>query len=317
MDILYKVNELIESQLTNWDLAAINFKGLNLVKTRSLILSGGSEVKIQFNPERIRSSAAKVDARSIQERPCFLCEQNRPEQQRGVDFEDYTILVNPFPIFNKHLTIPHKKHTLQLIQPYFKSMLDLAYELPEYTLFYNGPKCGASAPDHFHFQAGNKGFMPIEEDFKSGRFAKLSGLSNDVAIYTWKNYNRGVITLMSSESAAIVSLFNELYDLLVQSQKDEVEPMLNVLSYFEEGEYVVHVFPRILHRPASYFKEGTEQILISPASVDMGGVFITPRQEDYEKLTANDVEEILNQVCLDSQKCEELIQTLIEKSIQK
>nr|WP_319399780.1 DUF4922 domain-containing protein [uncultured Carboxylicivirga sp.] len=312
METSYKVNQLIKSQLINWEAAKKNYAGLDKVKTRSLTLSGGSEIKVQFNPERIRSSAAKVDAQSIEARPCFLCESNRPKEQEGVSFDDYTILINPFPIFRSHLTIPHNNHTPQLIQPYFQSMLELAYELPDFTLFYNGPNCGASAPDHFHFQAGNKDFMPIEADFRSGRYANLTGLVDEVAIYTWGNYNRGVITFMADDMEALVTLFNDLYVLLQKNQPDEVEPMMNVLTYFEEGELVVHIFPRILHRPDCYFKEGKEQILISPASVDMGGVFITPRLEDYEKLSSTDVEEILNQVCMSSSGCEQFAMLLIE-----
>ena len=312
METSYKVNQLIKFQLINWEAARKNYAGLDQVKTRSLSLSGGSELKVQFNPERIRSSAAKVDTKSIEARPCFLCESNRPKEQEGVSFDDYTILINPFPIFRRHLTIPHINHTPQLIQPYFQSMLEFAYELPEFTLFYNGPKCGASAPDHFHFQAGNKDFMPVEADFRSGKYAKLTGLVDEVAIYTWENYNRGAITFMADDMEALVTLFNDLYMLLQKNQLDEVEPMMNVLTYFEEGELVVHIFPRILHRPDCYFKDGLDQILISPASVDMGGVFITPRLEDYEKLSSSHVEEILDQVCMSSSDCEQFAQLLIE-----
>jgi len=312
MDTSYKVNQLIKSQLINWEIARNNYAGLGQVKTRSLTLSGGSEVKVQFNPERIRSSAAKVDTQSIEARPCFLCESNRPKEQEGVSFDDYTILINPFPIFRRHLTIPHTKHTTQLIQFYFQTMLELAYELPEFTLFYNGPKCGASAPDHFHFQAGNKDFMPVESDFRSGKYAKLTGLVDEVAVYTWKNYSRGAITLMADNIEFLVSAFNDLYKLLANNQPEEVEPMLNSLAYYEEGEYVVHVFPRILHRPDCYFNDEEDQILISPASVDMGGVFITPRLEDYIKLSSSDVEEILEQVCMSSSDCVQFARMLIE-----
>ncbi|MBR8533999.1 DUF4922 domain-containing protein [Carboxylicivirga sediminis] len=308
-----KTKKLIQGQLCDWSLATNNYAGLQKVKTKSVQLDGGSEIKVQFNPERIRSSAAKVDTKSIQERPCFLCEENRPAEQEGVDYGDYTILINPFPIFTEHLTIPNKEHTLQLIAPYFPSMLELANELDEFTLFYNGPKCGASAPDHFHFQAGIKGFMPLEADFRGKRFAQLHATHNGVEVYNWAGYNRGVITFKGSDKEAIESLFGKLHKMLADSQPDEVEPMLNVLAYFEEGQYVVHVFPRILHRPACYFAEGDEQILISPASVDMGGVFITPRPEDFEKIGGKDVVDILKQVCLSEEACGELLNQLMAK----
>jgi hypothetical protein len=256
---------------------------------------------------------AKVDAKSIQERPCFLCEKNRPEEQEGIEIGDFTILVNPFPIFPEHLTIPHQEHTLQLIKPYFSSMLDLAKELDEFTLFYNGPKCGASAPDHFHFQAGIKEFMPVEDDFKSGDFAQLISVYNDVKVYNWKAYHRGVITFAGNQATTINSLFDNLHMLLWEKQKDEVEPMLNVLAYYENDEYVVHIFPRILHRPDCYFAEEDEQILISPASVDMGGIFITPRPEDYEKISAKDVADILCQVCMNEVDCLRIVKQLLNK----
>jgi len=309
-----KTKELIKGQIQKWDLASANYAGLQKVKTKTVELSGGSQVKVQFNPERMRSSVAKVDAKSIQERPCFLCEKNRPEQQEGIDFSDYTILINPFPIFPEHLTVPRKDHTLQLIKPHFASMLDLAVELPEFTLFYNGPKCGASAPDHFHFQAGIKGFMPVEADFRSGTYTQLKAIEHGVKVYSWQGYNRGVISFVSDNdnAAGIVRLFEALHAILAHKQVNEVEPMLNVLAYAENGQLMVHVFPRILHRPACYFAQGEEQILISPASVDMGGVFITPRPEDYEKISADDVAHILSQVCLSETDCDQVLNELLK-----
>lgn len=188
-NISTKTKQLIRTQLQDWPLAKNNYDGLQKVITRDVLLPGGSTVQVQFNPERIRSSAAKVDAKSIQERACFLCAENRPPQQQGLAFDDdYTILINPFPIFPEHLTIPHNSHTDQLIAPYFGTMLSLAKELEGFTLFYNGPKCGASAPDHFHFQAGTKGFMPIEEDFRSGEYANLIAKENEIEVYNWKGY---------------------------------------------------------------------------------------------------------------------------------
>lgn len=311
-NISTKIKQLIQTQLRDWPLAKNNYDGLQKVITRDVVLPGGSTVQVQFNPERIRSSAAKVDTISIQERACFLCAQNRPPQQQGLAFGyDYTILINPFPIFPEHLTIPHNKHTNQLIAPYFGTMLSLAKELEGFTLFYNGPKCGASAPDHFHFQAGSKGFMPIEQDFRSGEYANLIAKENEIEVYNWKGYNRGVITLKGSDHTGIVALFYKLHTYLLATQIQEVEPMLNVLAYFEDDNWTVHIFPRILHRPACYFAQGSEQILISPASVDMGGIFIAPRLEDFEKITAEDIADILKQVCLSEEDTESAIKAIL------
>ena len=312
MNISSETRVLIAEQTWDWDLAAANYKGLEKVKSKTVNLPDGSSVVVQFNPERMRSSAAKVDAKSIQARPCFLCEKNRPAQQQGLPFgDDYTILINPFPIFPQHLTIP-RDHTDQLIASNFPAILDLAKALDDFTIFYNGPKCGASAPDHFHYQAGIKNFMPIEADYRSGKYTQSAGELDGVKIETWNNYNRGVISLISDDSRPLVDLFNKIHHLLGLSQPDEVEPMLNILAYFENNQWILHLFPRVLHRPACYFAEGDAQLLISPASVDMGGVFITPRKEDFDKITGDDVAEILDQVCMSEQEVVKLIDKLVK-----
>ena len=170
-----KVRQLLDAQLTNWEQARNNYNALANVEVKEVEING-FPVKIQFNPGRIQSSAAKVDAKSIQERKCFLCAANSPAVQEGIDYSgvagEYEILINPFPIFPKHLTIPDKKHVNQTIgdnnlKGRFEDMLDLSKILDEYVLFYNGPKCGASAPDHIHFQAGNKGFLPLEDNYSA------------------------------------------------------------------------------------------------------------------------------------------------------
>jgi ATP adenylyltransferase/5',5'''-P-1,P-4-tetraphosphate phosphorylase II len=229
---------------------------------------------VQFNPARIASSAAKVDPQSIRERKCFLCSDNRPPEQKGVPFkEQYTILINPYPIFPRHLTIPALAHTPQRIASRFDDMLDLAQQLDDYAVFYNGPKSGASAPDHFHFQAGNKGFLPIEND------------------RNWGN----AIRIESENKQEMLNRFRQIYDNL-PLQPDDDEPMLNLLTWFENGKWATYFFPRKKHRPACYFAEGGDNLLISPASVDLGGVFITPLEKDFEKITAEDIAGILNEV---------------------
>ncbi|MFW5708508.1 MAG: DUF4922 domain-containing protein, partial [Bacteroidota bacterium] len=166
-ELQQKVDQLLDQQTRDWDLARKNYDGLNRARKRYIHFQERITVGIQFNAERIYSSAAKVDPQSISERKCFLCQAHLPEQQKWVEFgDDYLILVNPFPIFPKHLTIPHREHIEQQIAGRMHDMLALAAELRDYVVFYNGPRCGASAPDHFHFQAGNKGFMPIEKEYE-------------------------------------------------------------------------------------------------------------------------------------------------------
>ena len=310
MDFSKQVRELFVEQITNWDLAAKNYAGLKKVKVK-IFDYGAYHFDIQFNPERIFSSAAKVDAKSIEARPCFLCQKNLPAQQHGILIDDeYIVLVNPFPIFPRHLTIPGLIHTNQRIFGNFESMLTLAARLDEFVIFYNGPKCGASAPDHLHFQAGSKGFLPIEKDFSDVRCCREVRTKGKVTISHWPDYQRGIITLNSSDKIGLIECFNLIYFKLKAFQPEEVEPMLNILAVFDHGEWIIHIFPRILHRPAQYFETGEKQIVLSPASVDMGGVLITPREEDFIKISEADVCDIFRQVCLEPEAVLKLINQL-------
>lgn len=299
MDFSKQAKELIRSQIGEWDLAAKNYGSLKKVKVKTFDF-GDYHIDIQFNAERIVSSAAKVDAQSIEARPCFLCQKNLPPQQRGIFIDnEYLVLVNPFPIFPEHLTIPNVIHTDQRIIGNFGSMLDLAARLDDFVIFYNGPKCGASAPDHLHFQAGNKGFLPIEDDFANIKCCREVRRIGSVTISHWPHYHRGIITLNSNDKVGLINCFNQIYAKLQVMNPDEDEPMLNIMATFEHGEWIIYIFPRTLHRPAQYFETVEKQIVLSPASVDMGGVLITPREEDFNKISEKDVIDIFSQVCLE------------------
>jgi hypothetical protein len=294
-----KVNDLFSAQFSEWELAKINYNQLGKVKTRRLGF-GSFEVLVQFNPERIRSSAAKVDSKSIEERPCFLCKINRPAQQRDLPFNsNYTILVNPFPIFSRHLTISRNQHIDQRISNSFGDMLILAEALPDFVIFYNGPQCGASAPDHLHFQAGNRGFMPVENDFQIEKLSVQVVVKSGIGIWHWTKYLRGIITLKGSDREGLSEVFNHFFSRLSDIQPDKPEPMLNILVYSDHSGWIVHLIPRKIHRPSQFFREGSDQIVLSPASVDLGGLIITPRKEDFERLSKDDVTDIFRQVCFD------------------
>ena len=294
-----KVDELIDDQLANWPLARDNYAGLKEVKTRSLHMSPSTEMRVQFNPARIRSSAAKVDPKSIKERKCFLCSGNLPPEQKGVDVGDYKILVNPYPIFARHLTIPHREHIDQRIEGRLADMLMIARELPDFVLFYNGPRCGASAPDHFHFQAGNKGFLPIEEEYRLHPGKSLLLDRKDIKVYSIENYFRKTLVFESNNEKLLENWFSRVFRFLGKLQKNEQEPMLNILCSWEHNFWRVIAFPRREHRPRQFYAKGAEQVLLSPASVDFGGVLITPREEDFEKLNKDLVADIFHQVTLD------------------
>lgn len=290
------VNNLLTRQLASWETAHNNYAALSGVQVKELNVNG-IPYKVQFNPARIVSSGAKVDARSIKERKCFLCPANLPPEQEGIPFGGhYLILVNPFPIFPRHLTIPEEAHVDQRIASRFGDMLDLARQLTDYTIFYNGPRCGASAPDHAHFQAGNKGFMPIEQDWRRQIAGKIADYGQATLCYL-NDAPRATLVIESPERETAVHLFDIVYRSL-DVKPGEEEPMMNVLTLFENGKWIVFIFPRAKHRPACYTAEGEDNLLSSPASVDLGGVFITPVEKDFRKITAEDVAQILSEVCL-------------------
>lgn len=305
------IHELLTEQLASWETARNNYAALSEVQVKELNVNG-IPYKVQFNPARIVSSGAKVDAKSIQERKCFLCPANLPPVQKGIPFGGhYNILVNPFPIFPRHLTVPEVEHVDQRIAPRLGDMLDLAEALSAYTIFYNGPRCGASAPDHAHFQAGNKGFMPIEKDWRVQVAGKVADYGKATLFYL-DDAPRTTLVIESAEKEAAMKLFDAVYRSLPVKPGEE-EPMMNVLAMYEEGKWVVFIFPRALHRPACYTAQGEANLLSSPASVDLGGVFITPVEKDFAKITAEDIAQILSEVCLSDTDFHELRQRIKEQ----
>jgi ATP adenylyltransferase/5',5'''-P-1,P-4-tetraphosphate phosphorylase II len=303
-----ELHSLFERQLNDWKTVRDNYKALSDVRTKTLDVEGVPYL-VQFNPARIISSAAKIDKASLKARKCFLCAENRPAEQKGISFGTYQILVNPFPIFPVHFTIPDVNHQPQRIEHRLGDMLDLADYMHDFVLFYNGPKCGASAPDHVHFQAGNKGFLPIEKEWSCHR-TKLAEKKN-VAIWHLDFHACSAIALESSSKDELSNVFQFIYQSL-EKKEGEDEPMLNILAWKEEDEWVIIIFPREKHRPSCYFAEGNDNILISPASVDMGGVFIIPLEKDFNKISSEDIRLILKEVCLSKTD----IQALENKIIQ-
>lgn len=307
-DISSVATALIVEQCGEWGMAGDNFDALRNVKVKDFKVKG-FDFKIQFNPKRIQSSAAKVDPKSIQERKCFLCGDNRPAVQRGIPFTaqsgvDYTILVNPFPIFTQHLTIPAIAHIDQRIAGRMEDMLALSASLTDYLVFYNGPKCGASAPDHFHFQAGNKGFLPLEVDID--KIISEKGKQIGEELYTLPDAPTHTFIYRSKSTRNIVEWFDKFYAKFAAMTPDEVEPMMNILSWKTGDTHYLVVFPRRAHRPSQFFAEGDDNILISPASIDLGGIFITPLEKDFTKIKPEDVADILQQISVTPQTFEEL-----------
>ena len=292
-----QVKSLFDEQVANWELARRNFAGLKTVQTKTFNFDD-FDIKVQFNPARIVSSGAKVDAKTIAERKCFLCSEHLPTEQKGIEAGNYTILVNPFPIFPEHFTIPHTEHIRQQIKPFFGDMLELAKAMDDYVIFYNGPKCGASAPDHMHFQAGTRDFLPLISDYKRLKATHTDVLVEDdkYTVFCMKNYLRTVYCIESGNAKESKLVFNSLYTNLQQSNTEE--PMMNVVCTFENGIWYTFVLPRKEFRPWQFTAEGDQQLMVSPATVEMCGIFITPIEQHFEKITKEDVISILEQVSL-------------------
>lgn len=295
------LEEFFEDQITNWSQAQNNYHELRKVKSKSLKVNGFN-VKIQYNPARIVSSFAKVDDKSIMSRKCFLCDENRPSGQGALLYtsssgNEYKVLVNPFPIFPKHFTIPSQTHIPQTIEKRYEDMLDLLDPMEDYVIFYNGPQCGASAPDHLHFQAGSKGFLPMEVNFD-----KLPAVpffsSFDVTLSYLNDYVKGALIIESQYISECVKYFYQLIQML-PVKEGEHEPMLNVLVWKENEKYITVIIPREKHRPSCFFADGLGKFLITPAAVEFGGVFILPLKMDYWRMKSNILQTIISEVCID------------------
>ena len=255
------------------------------VLTKTFVVDG-YKVVAQHNPARAVSSGAKLDKATIAKRKCFLCKENRPVDQPSVIYnENFEILKNPFPILKKHLTIPLMRHERQEIQPHFATMLDLSKDLPDFDLLYNGPKCGASAPDHMHFQAGNSDFLTIGEALENAEL-KTIATDGDAVLAACQSLPLNVFVIDSKDPQAGERLFTRLYDA-IPVPEGEKEPMMNFLCFATPAGVRLVVIPRKQHRPSFYGTEGDDKMLLSPASVDMGGVFITPLEKDFNKVDAD------------------------------
>lgn len=296
-------------QLEKWEDARQRYHDLRSAKTRELAV-GTYSIQVQWNPARMVSTGAKMDQKTIAERPCFLCEKNRPKEQikKEVDGQ-YELLVNPFPILQQHFTIPSLKHQPQRILESYGEIHKLLEEYPEMMVFYNGPQCGASAPDHAHFQAGTSGLLPLQKSWQrlSRNLTLLISLNDDEDISLIDDYPCTALLIRSRSQYGDEQLFRRLYEALPAV---EPEPMMNIVSWRSNDDFLSVVFPRTKHRPDCYYKEGNEQFIISPGALDMAGLIITPRQEDYERLTPEMALSILDEITLKGEPLQQFIDSL-------
>jgi hypothetical protein len=305
-----RVAALIRHQTANWPMLRDGYQALVQVKTRRLENpeAAGSFVIVQHNPARIRSTAASVDQASVQSRKCFLCPENLPAQEMGLEYgHDLIIACNPFPVLDRHLSIIHRRHVAQQLDGQMETLLELARDLgPGYLVLYNGPRCGASAPDHLHLQACSRRLLPIESSL--GDVGQSGSLSFAIGIF--EDFGRNVIVLRGSRAGDLSAAVNQLLANFAHATGDESEPMINIISTHRDGLYTVYVFPRARHRPACFFAEGDKRITVSPGAIDMAGVIVVPREEDFARVGARQAYEIFSEVSASKQLVRDLIRSL-------
>jgi hypothetical protein len=281
--MIHELEELFRRQARAWPQLAQGLEGLARAKTLPVRIDW-FHVFIRHIPHRVGSTTAAVDRESVAKRRCFLCAGNLPPEEEGVRFdEDFTIYCNPFPIVDRHLTIAHREHGLQRIANQFGNMLDLAAALPGYFVIYNGPECGASAPDHMHFQAGSRELLPIERDT-----AELTGV-------TVPNYGRKVFLFRGRDRSALIDRMDRAIDLLATTTGRRAEPLVNIAVFHEKAQWVTYLFPRGKHRPEVFH---TGELTVSPASIDLCGIFVVPLVHDFEKITGDAIAAIFREVTL-------------------
>jgi hypothetical protein len=305
-----KVRALFREQLLDWQLAAQKYAELSQVEWK-IYEFNGFDIRVQYNPARIRSSGAPVDVKAIQNRPCFLC--NLPPEQKGIPYPPYYhILINPYPVFPLHLTIPDTRHVPQNISGRFEHLLNLAADLPDFTFIYNGPRSGASAPDHAHFQAGEKGFLPVENDIKSFLGKKLLRKDTQGNVFRMENYLRKCFVFESQDKNWLIEQAEQFIQILQKLFNTDEEPMLNIICWKEDDTWQLLLFPRKQHRPWQYFETGETQLLISPGVVDFGGVLVVPRKVHYDKIDAELLIDLYTQLTITDEMEKSVVSLLID-----
>ena len=281
--MLSEIEELFERQMRDWAALAKGVEGLAQARTRRVGV-GGFDVFVRHIPHRAASTTASVDPESIAKRPCFLCAENLPREEQGLQFgASFTLYCNPFPIVERHLTIAHREHRPQRIAGEIGNMLDIAAALPGYFVIYNGPQCGASAPDHMHFQAGSRGLFPIEK--------QTTGLSGATAA----TYARNVLVFRGRERSRLLDRMERAMALLAEATGKRPEPLVNIALFYERPQWVAYLFPRGKHRPEVFH---TGELTVSPASIDLCGIFVVPLSRDFEKITGDAIAAIFREITL-------------------
>jgi Domain of unknown function (DUF4922) len=289
------IEELFHRQVRQWPQLAAGIDGVARARTRQIRINW-FEIFVRHIPHRISSTTAQVDQHNIAKRPCFLCKENLPREEEGIQFgRDFTIYCNPFPIVDRHLTIAHNEHRPQRIADHLERMLELAEALPGYFIIYNGPECGASAPDHMHFQAGSRRLFPIEKETSGMNGIKVPG------------YGRNVLLLRGTDRFFLADRINYAIGSIAEATGKREEPMVNIAVFYESGEWVTYLFPRGKHRPEAFH---TGELTVSPGSIDLCGIFVAPLERDFERITGDMIVSVLREVTLPDRYFQQVVTKL-------
>lgn len=329
-DLPWRVEALLDHQTANWPLLREGIRSLSRIVTQRIPL-GRFEILAQFNSQRLTSAAARVDRESVRNRPCFLCAENLPPEEKGLAYgEAFVILPNPAPILDRHLSIVHRQHIEQAIADHFEVMLDLAKDLsPAFFVLYNGPQCGASAPDHLHFQACAREGLLIEHHLKA--IETEPGLSvhrrevitkKGIELFALDDYHLRVLIYRGSHRKMLVAWFYETLNILADLTGKRPEPLINVIvcagdradhMFSEDRGWTVYLFPRAKHRPSCYYAEGEHKLMVSPGALDLAGCLVVPVEEHFRKISPARVQQIFSEVTLGSRAFSQLVQKLRER----
>lgn len=293
---------LLRNQKFDWDLLSKGFDSLQYIKTKTFQFDGFT-IDVQFNPGRIISTTADISPETIEKRDCFLCLENLPQEQKGINYKnEYLIFCNPYPIFIEHFTIVFRKHFPQRISESFHTFLKLGKRLGKYySVLYNGPECGASAPDHLHFQAVNKNMLKVQNqnNLLQKKYAEKIIDQRKKEVFGINDGLRKIILIKSKDERFITNVFETLYSSLQKSTNSQNEPMINMISSFDENDgWRVYIFPRKTHRPKCYYEKGEKKLVISPAVIDLSGTLILPAEKDFKKINKDNIRNIFNDVVI-------------------
>ena len=295
--------DLLSEQKRTWQELQKGYQSLDQIKERTLICKGFS-IRLQYNPQRIRSSTARVSDGKEIEQPCFLCLNQLPTPQKGILYpEDFLILCNPMPVFAQHFTVSHLDHRHQAIGEHIEIFLQLAADYGKgWIALYNGPRCGASAPNHLHFQIVPSGQMPVEKELLEEKRRLLLKEIDGVWVYRIRDLGREVILLEGEDPRRIKNVLENYLNDLKRGPEVDAEPMVNLAGLNDGRRFSLLIFPRQKHRPDGFYKTGEERMVISPGAIDMGGFLITPVERDFRRLNEAMVESIYREVSIEIEK---------------